>query len=191
MLIPGVASTSIGYALKKHTNVEEYSRKPDDVFVLGVTRHPYDRLVSVYQYFCRSADGGRLHNAEMLTKAGLFWNMPWETFLANMRHHSYMSMHTAEQGWWWKDITPDYMVAIEDLGSSWKKLQEFCLELSDLPKEHLNKVEHGPWEEHFNHEQTVRFAPQLQGDLEVYSTAKESKTTLAKAYKAWRLKNLR
>ncbi len=191
MPIPRVASTSIKHAIKKHSNVGRYSSRLDQVCVFGVVHNPHDRLVSVSQRFCKDMYGEHLLKEEALEKAGLVYDMPWLTFLANMRHSSWMDKHTASQAWWWKDIRPDHMVTLEDLDSSWKELQEFYPELGDLPEEHLKKTAHGLREEYFDKAQIVRFSLQLEDDIEIYQAAERSEVTLAEAYKAWRLKNLR
>lgn len=166
-LVPKVASSSITQAIKINPQRSVFPEEVGEGHRFMVVRHPLDRLVSMWTFFCFDHD--RL-NSNGIGELGYTWEMPFDKFLENVYVQYPYNQHTEKQvvlkG-------PHYihdLIRLENLQSFWPTLQEKFPGLRPLG--HNHKTDHKPWQEYYSPEQRKEAEEVFKEDIKLYEGAK-------------------
>lgn len=128
-----------------------------------VCRHPLDRLVSVFTYFCTGRYLGRI-------EMGICKGMPWDDFLHVALGNPYGDKHLRPQIIAAGPYPLDKLCWLEDLTEEWEVLRERFSYL--LPLKWLMKTEHKPWQEYYTPSQRIRAEVIYAHDLVLYESVR-------------------
>jgi len=164
---PKVASDAVVKALH---GLHGWSReRVDDAgpeYRFGVVRHPLDRLVSGWAYFCL---GDRMKNQPALREIGYFDRMPFEEFLRIATASHWMNQHTRKQVDFIGSQPFDRLVRIENLTDAWEDLRKIFPNIRRIVRR--NTSEHGHWKTYFSADM-AEFAERVYSeDLALYHRA--------------------
>lgn len=112
----------------------------------GVVRHPLDRLLSCFSFFCLS---DRLKNHPGMREIGYRPGMSWVEFLsiALQRHND--NEHTRFQAVFMGPHRFDRLARLENLGAAWAELRErFPVIERDVAVSHQSS--HGDWRDAYD-----------------------------------------
>lgn len=166
-LCPKVASASLykafhqekrSYLAPAEANGGEYRFLP--------VRHPLDRLVSLYAYFCL---GTGLNGQPQVAKLGYEQGMPFETFLGVIFERHWENIHTRKQVEFSKGHDIDQYAPFERLQLEWDAMRRVFPDLKVmrvLPYKH--KTSHKPWQEYYDKHWRKRAEQEFAADLALY-----------------------
>lgn len=166
-LIPKVASSTLTRAIKIQPQRAAFPEEVGEQHRFMVVRHPLDRLVSMWTFFCFDPD--RLQS-NGIGEIGYEREMPFDKFLELVYDKYDLNQHTQKQ------VTfkgPHYVhdiVKLENLNSFWPTLQKKFDGLRDLG--HFHKTDHKPWQEYYSPEQKKEAEFVFKEDLKLYKGAK-------------------
>lgn len=164
---PKVASASISAAMHGAYTQHAFSDEAGPEYRWGVVRHPLDRLVSAWAFFCRD---GRIRNQPGLFVIGYEDGMRFVEFLrlALVRHND--NNHTRFQACFLGPHKFDRLGRFENLGDEWAALRKrFPVITRDIPWHH--KTNHPDWRDMYDTE-VKRYAELVfAADLALYEAA--------------------
>lgn len=141
--------------------------EPGDEFRFMAVRHPCDRLLSAWMFFCQAAGGGAM--LPRIERIGYRAGMALEEFLGVVleRPDGYEAMRP--QIVFAGPHKLHLLVPIERLKEGWESLRDRFPILK--PLDTIHKTPHGPWEDHISRRQLERIAAVFGGDIELYEAA--------------------
>ena len=165
-LIPKVASAGIYKAF--HTEKRAHLETPEesgDEFRLVVVRHPLDRLVSNWTYFCQGSPT-ELNGQPQIRKLGYTDDMAFNDFLEVVFVQHEQNVHTRMQVEFLGPNKASRIIPIDRLDDEWFKLRRRCPEMKvmrEIPRTHTTT--HRPWGDYYDAGSRVRaeevFAPDV------------------------------
>jgi hypothetical protein len=141
---PKVASATINAAfsprLSALNRTIQSPNEPGPEFRVGFIRHPMDRLVSAWAFFCNSPTDDEISGCASFRAVGYRHGMPLEEFLdiALERHNE--EDHTSMQCHWLGDQHFDILAPLHKLDAVWSHLVGmfgFCVK--PLRREHIHQ----------------------------------------------------
>lgn len=140
--------------------------EPGPEYRFGLVRHPLDRLVSGWAYFCRDH---RLNNQQQLRQLGYAHDMSFAAFLDVALTNHWRNQHTRRQTDFIGSQPFDRLARTENLGAEWEALREMFPALGAIG--HHNRSTRGDWREHFTNEMIRRAETAYAADLDLYEQA--------------------
>ena len=169
-LIPKVASASINAAFKNERRHHLAPAHEDGgEYRWAVIRHPLDRLVSLWSYFC---EGDGLKGQPQVAKLGYFKGQGFEAFLDVVYNKGWANIHTRPQSGFLGDRQADYYADFANLGEEWKALKRRSPGLKipwNLPRMHQTK--HRGWKDYFTPETRKRAEDHFAKDMALHGKA--------------------
>jgi len=163
---PKVATWAILEAMPgaRHAIVSE----PGSELRLMVVRHPLDRLVSAWSFFCQADDNIRIGGEPNLLKLGYFLGMPFDRFVDICCQTHDQNVHTHRQIHFKGPHQMDALIPLPHLNEAWEGLRD---RFPVLPMTHNHRSDHGPWEAYYTH-RTRDMAEQVYApDVALYEQA--------------------
>ncbi len=142
---PKVAFTSTCFAIPNARYVKAEEEGPEYRWM--VVRHPLDRLVSCWAFFCQSEDKTRLGSQHSLISAGCYRGMPFDEFLDAILSNPAVNMHTMAQVRFAGPHKFDRICRLVNLQAEWAALRKMfpCLTAIDV----RNRSIHDEWESYY------------------------------------------
>jgi len=169
-LCPKVASASLYKAFHQEKRAYLTSAKDDGgEFRFWTIRHPLDRLVSLYSYFCL---GFGLNGQPQVAKLGYSKGMAFEDFLEVIFVRHWENIHTRKQIEFAGPREADQYVPFERLQDEWTGLRRRFPDLKimrELP--HIHKTDHRAWQNHYDEPLRKRAEQAFAEDMELYGKA--------------------
>lgn len=163
------AHSSIKLALKNvHHRVALPSEEGDE-YRFMVVRHPLDRIVSCWSFFCQR-DKRQLQ--DYMTKIGYYQWMPFDEFLEIILQEHPKNVHTQKQILFTGGFEMDELCPIEKLNDRWPGLAEE-FELGQLPESHNSSPHESDWSIYYTDEQRERAEKIFKEDVALYKIALE------------------
>ena len=169
---PKVASRSISDAMYKVRYRLEYPIASGGYHWM-VVRHPLDRLVSCWAFFCNGPNKAVLSNAlaisdqEVAEPIGYKHGMTFGAFLnIALRKHD-LNLHTVKQVEFAGHL--DHICRLENLEEEWAVLIERFPFLRPLA--HANKSDHNEWPKHYSSIDRQRAEEVFSEDVELFERA--------------------
>ena len=134
-----------------------------------VVRHPLDRIVDAWAFFC-TRDVPRIHHD--MHDLGYRLDMTFGEFLEHLLKKHDKNIHTQKQVLFTGGHKIDFLCPIHKLNDVWKDLAK-KFNLNELP-ERYNWIERGPWEEYYTDEQRERAELEFKEDIELYQQSLEN-----------------
>ena len=162
--VPKVGSASIDKALRRFTNRHASPDEPGEEYRWMVVRHPLDRLVSAWAYFCKK-DGP----PKTMQGIGTFSWMPFGEWLERVLPDPSVNSHVQPQVDFKGPFRMDRLCRLENLNSEWKALRgRFpCI----LPVERWNKTTHDPWPSYYTPAQRSAAERAFAADIDLYESS--------------------
>ena len=171
-LIPKVASSTLHKAMGFDKRAYLVPATEDgDEYRWKVVRHPLDRLVSIYSYFCA---GTGLAGQPQVAKLGYHKGQNFQDFLDVVCDRHWENIHTRMQCEFEGPRPADYYADYSHLEDEWRDFQAMFPDLKamvHLPV--IHKTDHKPWEQFYNDSQRCQAEQTFAKDLELYSLAKK------------------
>ena len=170
-LVPKVAHSAIAYAIgEKQIGQRVEPDQPSDDTRLMVVRHPLERIVSAYTFFCKE----RLYAPfnEGMANLGYKRDMLFNEFLDHLLVHYDENVHTKKQADFTGGNHIDILIPIDKLNDAWPRIAA-KYNLDSLKEVQANKSNHSGWEEYYTTEQRERAEQVFKEDIELYNLAKE------------------
>ncbi len=127
-----------------------------------VCRHPLDRLVSAFTFFCTGQYEGHVG-------MGVCRGMPWVDFLRVVLNNPYGDKHFRPQFIAAGPHRIDKLCRLEHLVEEWEVLRKQFTGL--FPLKWLQKTEHASWKEYYTAKQRVLAEAVYTGDMTLYESA--------------------
>lgn len=126
--IPKVASATINAAfIPRKDALERTAARPDEPgpeFRLGFVRHPADRLISAWAYFCNADTDHEIETQQKLKALGYYHGMALDDFIAAALDKHNLDDHTSMQAHWIGNEPFDLLLPLTDLPHVWPTLVE-------------------------------------------------------------------
>jgi len=133
-----------------------------------VVRHPLDRIVSTWAFFCCRP----VRNMQdYMEKIGYKLKMSFDDFLDLLLLKHKENVHTQKQILFTGGYEMNELCPIEHLNNRWDQLAE-RFNLNKLPQSHNTSV-HNHWKEYYSNEQCQRTEGIFKEDLDLYNLALE------------------
>lgn len=126
-----------------------------------VCRHPLDRLVSAFTFFCTGKYEGYI-------TMGVCKGMPWVDFLRVVLNNPYGDKHFRPQFIAAGPHKIDKLCRLENLAEEWEVLQKRFSGLFSL--KWLQKTEHEPWPTYYTTKQRVLAEAVYSRDMTLYES---------------------
>ena len=131
-------------------------------------RHPCDRIVSAWAFFCKVDWEDQLYPE--LTKLGYYKGMPFKEFHRVCLAHHPKNIHTRKQIDFTGGFTMDWLCPLHNLNTHWELLREEFPFL--LPLEHINpSPRESEWEGYFTNKMRAETENTFAKDVELYQRA--------------------
>jgi hypothetical protein len=169
-ICPKVATASISAAMHgtKYRHVFPEEQGPEYRWMC--VRHPLDRLVSFWSFFCKSDTDHEIKGQHDVLKLGYRYQMPFNEFLDIALQHHYLNAHTSKQTHFAGKNSFDRLCRLENLPQEWAILQEkFPFLVKPLPLTHKSK--HDNWQEYYTSSQRSRAEKVFFEDVGLYENA--------------------
>lgn len=167
-ICPKVATASISNAM---LGVKYRHAKPDEegpeLRVMPV-RHPLDRLVSAWSFFCRSETDHEIRGQKSLKELGYYYHMPFSRFLEVAFEHHADNNHTQMQVDFAGPHNPN-LIALQNLGAAWDILRSKFTYLR--PLKHVHASTHLTWETYYSPSERLKALSVFQPDVRLYEQA--------------------
>jgi len=166
-LIPKTASASLYKAF--HQEKRAYLAPASDdggEYRFMPVRHPLDRLVSIYAYFCM---GDGLNGQPQVGKLGYYKTMPFAAFLDVVSERHWENIHTRKLVEFAGPREADRYAPYERLQEEWTALRAKFPKtkmMRELPV--LHRTRHMPWESYYTPETRKRTETVFADDLALY-----------------------
>jgi len=171
-LIPKNAHSALFKAIEHSPNVNRLQRlepsAPGDFTRFMVVRHPLDRIISAWTFFCHN---GHKEMHDYMYALGYRLNMTFEDFLKIVLVKHQENNHTQKQIDFTGGHKIDILCPIERLDDCWKEVQR-NFNMGPLPQA-FNASKHEPWQTYYTTEQRRQAENVFAEDLELYLKAKE------------------
>lgn len=164
---PKIATASIRKVFEKVPYESATQLEPGPELRFMVVRHPLDRIVSAWAFFCNTDDSNRLH--PNLKALGYAMRMPFHEFLEICLQHYQEDHHTQKQIDHAGPHDIDFPCPLHRIHEGWAVLMEMCPVL--IPLEHLHKSERKNWESYYDPDQRIRAEQEFSEDLALYQRA--------------------
>lgn len=169
-ICPKVATASISAAMH---GVHYYHESPEvdgDEYRWMCVRHPLDRLVSCWAFFCNSEDDSEIRGQHDVMSLGYYHGMPFDEFMDIALEKHELNAHTRKQLRYAGSHGFDHLCKFENLAEEWRKLQaRFPFLKKPLPMTH--KSNHRNWKMYYTDEQRQRAEDVYADDLDLYGMA--------------------
>lgn len=174
-LVPKNAHSSIANSFEQlHHNKKledvkvDIAEESDDKRMM-VVRHPCDRAVSAWSFFCLKNPSIPIHDymEELGYKKLMTWDEFYPVFVDKYEHN----IHTMPQVEYTGGHEIDYLVAIEDLNNWWEHNRGLFVLPSLLNQ---NASLHQPWEELVNNSQRETIESIFDKDLNLYRRSRNA-----------------
>ena len=133
-------------------------------------RHPLDRLVSLWAYFCM---GGGLNGQPQVAKLGYYERQRFPEFLDVVCEKHDQNIHTRRQIAFAGPRQADQLVRYERLTEEWAELVRRFPDVKmrrELPRIHVTS--HRPWMDYYTDDMRERAEDVFAPDLELYARAR-------------------
>ena len=147
---------------------KDVKEREGGVYRVMCVRHPLDRLVSCYSFFCL--------NETWFSRGQLpedyYFKMSFEEFCEAYEKNYEFNIHTVPQIFYKGGQDLDLLFRIEDIKKGWYELHK---EFPDLVKPEISAIGHkskrGPWQEYYSPELRKTMEDLLGEDLALYEEA--------------------
>ena len=169
-ICPKVASASISAAMigvrYNHTFTEEEGPE----YRWMVVRHPLDRLVSCWAFFCNSETPLEIDGQHDIKTLGYRYGMPFDEFLDIAIESHAKNAHTEKQILYAGNHKFDRLCRLENIAAEWSALRKRFLMLK-RPLIVTHQSKHGHWSEYYSDLQSEKAMNVFAEDLELYHRA--------------------
>lgn len=167
-ICPKVATASISDAM---LGVKYHHATPDEegpeLRVMPV-RHPLDRIVSAWAYFCDAETDHEIKGQKSLHAIGYRYKMPFDDFLNIVLERHAENNHTQMQVDFAGPHEP-HLVTLANLGKAWSMLRVAFPYLR--PIKHVHGSGHAGWQDYYNHTQRDRAMQVFAPDVRLFEKA--------------------
>ncbi len=166
-ICPKVATASISAAMHGSGYHHESPLADGDEYRWMCIRHPLDRLVSCWAFFCNSDTDHEIKGQHDIIELGYYHKMPFDEFLDIALEKHELNAHTRKQARYAGGKKFDRLCLLEELPEEWKMLQaRFHFLTKELPLTH--KSDHRHWSEYYTPEQRKRAEAVFSEDMELF-----------------------
>ncbi len=171
-LIPKVAHSQLAHAINDRENQSRtVVTEPSEDKRLMVVRHPLDRIVSAYTFFCKTRLDYPFNKG--MENIGYTREMTFDEFLHNLLKRHSENCHTIKQIEYTGGHEIDYLIPIEKLNEAWPEIaKRYNLKALEVDKRNASN-RNGGWEEYYTDEQRELAEEVFKEDLELYNLALE------------------
>jgi len=170
-LIPKIAHSQIARAIgEKQIGQRVDCNEPSDDFRMMVVRHPLDRIVSAYSFFCKERTNLPFNDG--MRVLGYKRDMTFSDFLDHVLEHHEENVHTARQVLFKGNQEIDLLVPVEKLNDVWPDVAK-RFNLSNLEEKHANRSTHNHWEDYYSEVERDIAELVFKEDLDLYNLAQE------------------
>lgn len=170
-LCPKVATASLSAAMRG-TGYRDTTPNEDGGELRFIpVRHPLDRMLSAWSYFCDTPDDKEIRAQKPLMAIGYYWRMPFEEFaeLCIDRHED--DQHTRRQVSFHGPHTGNALLCpIEKLPETWEAIRIVFPALRPLAHHHQTR-RNLPWESYFNPQLLQRAEDVFVDDVALFERA--------------------
>lgn len=131
-------------------------------------RHPLERIVSAWAFFCNDPKGGISRQPDLL-RIGYRQDMSFVDFLGLCLERYHENAHTRKQMVFAGPHRINTLVRLENLNDEWEKLRSSVPNLKSINWSH--KSEHNSWETYYTPEQRYLAENIFKEDLGLYEAA--------------------
>ncbi len=151
---------------------QENTVQEDGVYRVMCVRHPLDRLVSTWAFFCKS-HSDKLVDETKMADCGYYRGMSFEEFCEIYEEMYECNMHTVPQVFFTGGHYIHHLFPLEKLNEAWAELSD--LFGKDLVHPKIAEVGHqskrGPWQGYYSPKMQTSLLGLLQDDLDLYEEA--------------------
>lgn len=169
---PKVASTAIAVSFR---TIAEWRtpEDPGDEYRFMIVRHPLDRLVSAWSFFCDPLRTTMENNPEF-QRIGYWKGMGFDDFLeiALKRHGD--NIHTRKQINYAGPHEIDLLVPLENLPEAWEMLSQKFDYLKPLVHNHTSNRKRD-WKDYYDYDTRKAAESIFEEDIELYRKAIETR----------------
>jgi hypothetical protein len=170
-LIPKIAHSQIAMAIgDKQIGQRVDCNEPSSDVRMMVVRHPLDRIVSAWSFFCKKNTHQPFNDG--MRVLGYKREMEFSDFLSHVLEHHEENVHTAKQVLFKGDQYIDLLVPVERLSSIWHYVAKEY-KLSSLQEKYANASPHLRWENYYSPEEREITEQVFKEDLDLYNLALE------------------
>ena len=171
-ICPKVATASISAAMHGVMYHHESPFQNGDEYRWMCVRHPLDRLVSCWAFFCNAPTNHEIKGQHDVLKLGYKHQMSFSDFLDIALDKHELNAHTRKQVRYTGGQKFDRLCRLENLPYEWKRLQErFSFLKQPLPLTHQSR--HNGWQEYYTDEQREMAEDVFADDLALFREAEE------------------
>jgi hypothetical protein len=169
-ICPKVATAAISSAMHGSGYHHASPQEDGDEYRWMCVRHPLDRLVSCWAFFCRSESDHEIRGQHDLLLLGYYHGMPFAAFLdVALKQHN-KNAHTRKQSIYAGGQTFDRLCRLHNLDREWAKLQAKFPYLT-RPMMVVHKSNHSDWQDYYTDAQREAAEREFSDDLALYESS--------------------
>jgi len=169
-ICPKVATASISGGTHRQVICHVPPDMPGEEYRWMCVRHPLDRLVSAWAFFCNSETDAEITGQHDIEPLGYYWGMPFDEFLDLALEKHDLNNHTKMQVTFAGPHEFDKLARFENLAVEWEKLRKHIPYLHKL--KHTHKSEHDAWMDYYEDSKMWNKAMDtFRADVELYGKA--------------------
>ena len=170
-LIPKVAHSAIAYAIgEKQIGQRVEPDEPSEDIRMMVVRHPLDRIVSAWSFFCKERTDAAFNDG--MSNLGYYREMSFDEFLNHLLEHYNKNVHTIKQIDFAGGNEIELLIPMEKLSSAWPCIAK-TYRLSTFREDRANKSKHEDWQMYYSEGQRNKAEQVFEEDLDLYNLALE------------------
>lgn len=168
-ICPKVGTASISHAFHQVPYRNTFPDEAGGEFRFMPVRHPLDRIVSAWAYFCNAETPHEISSQPGLLGMGYYFGMPFTEFLDICLKRHDENPHTRTQVQFAGPHPFDWLCPLDDLPDAWEVMRERFDYLKPLV--HNHRSHRTVWEKYYDEEMRERAERVFADDLSLFARA--------------------
>jgi hypothetical protein len=168
---PKVGTTAIQNCLAPLKYEHRFPEEAGPEFRFMSVRHPLERIVSAWAFFCDTQDYTRIGADKTMHDIGYRLGMPFHEFLPVCIEHNEENRHTRKQIDFAGVHGIDLLCPLHALKEAWEVLRARVPRLGINPIEHVRRSQHRHWESCYTPDDRDAAEKEFQADIALYESA--------------------
>lgn len=168
-ICPKVGTASMSHAFHGVPYRNAFPDEEGPGFRFMAVRHPLDRIVSAWAYFCNAETTHEIGSQPGLLAMGCYFGMPFSEFLAICLKRHDENPHTRTQVQFAGPHRIDWLCPLDDVPDAWELLRQRFGYLRPLT--HKHRSHRAPWEKYYDEDSRERAETVFADDVALYARA--------------------